>query len=90
MKKIVFILLVGLVCLGGLKGSGQSPSLNTNSVGRYSIFEGEYDASNGQNGTNRLKSVFKFDTQTGQTWIFVTGIDPKTSSAIVSWVPVAN
>jgi len=87
MKKTLLTLFIGLILLGSLRGVGQSTP--NSSPGRFQIFQGEYDAA-GESTNLRLKSVFKFDTQTGQTWILVMGTNATTHTAISSWVPITN
>ena len=78
MKKLllsfIITVLVGSSAFAAIKTAVKTDSKPA--VGRYQLFEGTYSI--GDINTNKVtesKDIFKIDTATGKTWVYMTGID---------------
>ena len=71
-KKIVYIINVSLLVIvlvfTGINSFGADKGLSTE-VGRYQLFQGEYQFINSKGEGYWSKGLFKIDTATGKVWI---------------------
>lgn len=83
MKNIMFLVVCvfaisACICSSSVHAAVQADS---SQVGRYQLFQGVYRiGSLSDNEMSEAKDVFKIDTITGRTWVYMTGIDQNQES----------
>jgi len=71
-KFIIISMLLIIICSPAIAAVNSTPS----QVGRYQLFQGTYRIGSAQDGqVAEAKDVFKIDTVTGKTWVYMTGFD---------------
>jgi hypothetical protein len=77
-RNLAIAIIAILAVLGIVAGSAQtSKPTTTGAPGRFQLFQGDhYVAISGASAPTRLTEVFRIDTQTGETRMFVGGVDP--------------
>lgn len=86
LKSRLLVMLLFLLCAGGCSKDTNQPSspATGEAVGRYQLINGEYSFL-GRTAISQSHEVFKIDTITGKSWIFISYYDDKSKKTERFW-----
>jgi hypothetical protein len=91
--RVLAVLIVALLAVvGGADELTRAPMGARTPCGRYQLFQATYRSFGyvaGKFSSGEEIGLFKIDTDTGKTWIYVDGSN-KDGEIIQKWVPVSN